>query len=46
MRYVNIPIVDKKNPGAAQIDEFLKLVDDPQTGKFMCTAPEADIVQE
>lgn len=34
MRYVNIPIVDKKNPSAAQIDEFLKLVDDPQTGKF------------
>ena len=22
MRYVNIPIVDKKNPSAAQIDEF------------------------
>ena len=34
MRYVNIPIVDRKNPSAAQIDEFLKLVDDPQTGKF------------
>ncbi len=34
MRYVNIPIVDKKNPSAAQIDEFLKVVNDPDTGKF------------
>ena len=34
MRYVNIPIVDRKNPSAAQIDEFLKVVADPQTGKF------------
>ncbi|HET6975846.1 MAG TPA: hypothetical protein VFI24_05960 [Pyrinomonadaceae bacterium] len=34
MRYVNIPIVDKKNPSAGQIDQFLKLVNDPATGKF------------
>jgi protein tyrosine/serine phosphatase len=34
MRYVNIPIVDKKNPSAAQIDQFLKLTNDPATGKF------------
>jgi protein tyrosine/serine phosphatase len=34
MRYVNIPIVDKKNPSAAQVNEFLKLVNDPATGKF------------
>ena len=34
MRYVNIPIVDKKNPSEAQIAEFLKLVNDPETGKF------------
>jgi len=34
MRYVNIPIVDKKNPSAAQVDEFLKVVNDPATGKF------------
>lgn len=34
MHYVNIPIVDKKNPSAAQIEEFLKLTSDPATGKF------------
>jgi|ERR1044072_3047084 protein tyrosine/serine phosphatase len=34
MRYVNIPIVDKKNPSAEQIDQFMKLVNDPATGKF------------
>src|SRR6476620_7610331 len=34
MRYVNIPIVDKKNPTTAQIDQFLKLVNDSATGKF------------
>jgi protein tyrosine/serine phosphatase len=34
MRYVNIPIVDKKNPSAAQISEFLKITNDPVTGKF------------
>lgn len=34
MRYVNIPIVDKKNPSTAQIEEFLKVVNDPATGKF------------
>ena len=34
MRYVNIPMVDKKYPRSEQVEQFLKLVDDPQTGKF------------
>jgi protein tyrosine/serine phosphatase len=34
MRYVNIPMSDKDYPEAAKIDEFLKLVNDPSTGKF------------
>ena len=34
MRYVNIAIPDKQDPSDAQIQQFLKLVDDPSTGKF------------
>lgn len=34
MRYVNIAMSDKEYPAAAKIAEFLKLVDDPSTGKF------------
>ena len=34
MRYVNIPIVDKTAPSAAQIDAFLNVANDPATGKF------------
>jgi len=34
MRYVNIPIVDKTNPSTAQINEFLRIANDPATGKF------------
>ena len=34
MRYVNIPMSDKDYPQNAQIEQFLKLVDDPSTGKF------------
>ncbi len=34
MKYVNIPMSDKDYPPAAKIDEFLKLVGDPATGKF------------
>src|SRR6266436_9527987 len=34
MRYVNIAIPDKEDPSDAQIQQFLKLVDDPSTGKF------------
>jgi tyrosine-protein phosphatase SIW14 len=34
MRYVNIAIPDKQDPTDAQIHQFLKLVDDPSTGKF------------
>ena len=34
MKYVNIPMSDKDYPPSAKIEEFLKLVDDPSTGKF------------
>ena len=34
LRYVNIPMVDKGYPEVAQINEFMKVVDDPNTGKF------------
>lgn len=34
LRYVNIAIPDKKDPSAEQIDAFLKLVNDSETGKF------------
>src|SRR6266550_8815940 len=34
MRYVNIPIVDKTYPGAEQVSAFLKIANDPGTGKF------------
>ena len=34
MRYVNIPIVDKAYPNAEQVSAFLKVANDPATGKF------------
>jgi len=34
MHYVNIPMSDTRYPQSSQIDEFLKLVDNPATGKF------------
>jgi protein tyrosine/serine phosphatase len=34
MRYINIPIVDKTNPSVEQINEFLKVTNNPATGKF------------
>jgi protein tyrosine/serine phosphatase len=34
LRYVNIPMVDKSYPSMDQINEFLKMVNDPATGKF------------
>jgi protein tyrosine phosphatase (PTP) superfamily phosphohydrolase (DUF442 family) len=34
MKYVNIPMSDSSYPQSAQIEQFLKLVDDPTTGKF------------
>jgi protein tyrosine/serine phosphatase len=34
MKYVNIPMSDSSYPETSKIDEFLKLVDDPATGKF------------
>lgn len=34
MHYVNIPMSDSEYPKQASIDAFLKLVNDPSTGKF------------
>lgn len=34
MRYVHMPMIAKKYPKAETIEEFLKLVEDPSTGKF------------
>ena len=34
MRYVNIPMIEKKYPRPEHVAEFMKLVDDPATGKF------------
>jgi len=34
LRYVNIPMVDKSYPSMEQVNEFLKVVNDPETGKF------------
>jgi tyrosine-protein phosphatase SIW14 len=34
MKYVNIAIPDKQDPTDAQIEQFLKLVNAPETGKF------------
>jgi protein tyrosine/serine phosphatase len=34
LRYVNIPMVDKSYPSMEQANAFLKVVDDPSTGKF------------
>ena len=34
LRYVNIPMIAKRYPESSQVDQFMKLVDDPSTGKF------------
>jgi tyrosine-protein phosphatase SIW14 len=34
LKYINIPMEDKSSPDIAQIDEFLKVANDPETGKF------------
>lgn len=34
LRYINIPMEDKSTPNVGQINEFLKVIDDPATGKF------------
>jgi protein tyrosine/serine phosphatase len=34
LRYVNIPMEDKSYPSMDQVNEFLRVVDDPATGKF------------
>jgi protein tyrosine/serine phosphatase len=34
LHYINIPMEDKSYPSMDQINQFLKIVDDPATGKF------------
>jgi protein tyrosine/serine phosphatase len=34
LHYINIPMIDKGSPSMDQINQFLKVVDDPETGKF------------
>ena len=34
MRYIKIPMVDKGYPEMAQINEFMRVINDPNTGKF------------
>jgi len=34
MKYINIPMSDKNYPESAKVEQFLKLVNDPSTGKF------------
>jgi protein tyrosine/serine phosphatase len=34
MRYINIPMSDSDYPKTEQVNQFLKLVDNPSTGKF------------
>ena len=34
MRYVHLPMIAKRYPKAETVEQFLKLVDDPSTGKF------------
>ncbi|HSE16441.1 MAG TPA: tyrosine-protein phosphatase [Pyrinomonadaceae bacterium] len=34
LHYINIPMEDKSSPSMDQINQFLKVVDDPATGKF------------
>jgi len=34
LRYINIPMVDKSYPSMDQVNEFLKVIDNPETGKF------------
>jgi protein tyrosine/serine phosphatase len=34
MRYINIPMSDSQYPKDSQVNQFLKLIDDPSTGKF------------
>jgi len=34
LRYINIPMVDKSYPSIEQVNEFMKVVNDPATGKF------------
>jgi protein tyrosine/serine phosphatase len=34
LKYINIPMVDKSYPSLEQVNEFLKVVNNPETGKF------------
>lgn len=46
LRYVNIPMVDKSYPSMEQVNEFLKVVEDPATGKFFLHCAGAAIARE
>src|ERR1051326_8915314 len=45
MRYVNLPMSNRKYPRAATINQFLNLVDDPVPASSSYTAPGAVIAQ-
>ena len=34
LKYINIPMVDKSYPSLDQVNEFLKVINNPETGKF------------
>jgi protein tyrosine/serine phosphatase len=34
LKYINIPMVDKSYPSLDQVNEFLKVANNPETGKF------------
>jgi protein tyrosine/serine phosphatase len=34
LQYVNIPMIAKRYPQSSHVEQFMKLVDDPSTGKF------------
>jgi protein tyrosine/serine phosphatase len=34
LKYINIPMVDKSYPNLDQVNEFLKVINTPETGKF------------
>ena len=46
MRYINIPIVDQANPSVEQVNQFLKVANDPATGKFYVHCAETVIARE
>lgn len=46
MKYINIPMIEKKYPTEEATRMFLKVAADPSTGKFSSTVPAADIAPE